>query len=80
MNARVAKKPLSRNILRRFEPICLGLARAKESGFVNHSVASVPNQFFEGVSPRALLGAAAAGEPTLSPRGEEGDWHARIAD
>jgi hypothetical protein len=48
----------------------------EESGFVNHSVVTVPNQFVERRFPEARR----CGGPTLSPRGEEGDWHARIAD
>jgi hypothetical protein len=75
MNTDVAKKPLPGNILRRFAGICLFDACVVESGFVNHTAFSVPNQFVKGVS-----GGRRYGVPTLSPRGEEGAWHARIAD
>jgi hypothetical protein len=75
MNSSVAKKPLRSNILRRFGRICPENACIGESGFVNHGEVSVPNQFVEGVFQGRRFGA-----PSLSPRGEEGDWHARIAD
>jgi hypothetical protein len=56
----VAKKPLPSNILRRFARICPENACMEESGFVNHRVVTVPNQFVEGVFQRR---AAAAGRP-----------------
>jgi hypothetical protein len=75
MKLNVAKKSLPGNILRRFARICPDNACAVESGFVNHSAFIVPNQFVHGVSRGCRCGA-----PTLCLRGEEGDWHARIAD
>src|SRR5277367_1080719 len=50
MSTAVAKNSLSRNILRRFARICPRNACAGESGFVNHSAVSVPNQVVKGVS------------------------------
>jgi hypothetical protein len=77
MNANVAEKPLLHNTLRRFERICPENACVEESGFVNHSAVTVPNQF---VQRRFFPSGSRIGAPPLSPRGEEGDWHARIAD
>jgi hypothetical protein len=80
MSAGVAEKSLPSNILRRFERICLGIACAEESEFVNHGAVSVPNQFLLGFSQGRILGGRRGGVPILSPCGEEGAWHARIAD
>ncbi|MFZ3226874.1 MAG: hypothetical protein WA230_15355, partial [Xanthobacteraceae bacterium] len=63
------------NILRRFARICILDACVQESGFVNHSAVSVPNQLC-----KAFRGGRRCGVPTLSPRGEEGALHARFAD
>jgi hypothetical protein len=75
MKSVVAKKPLPGSILGRFGRICPENACMGESGFVNHGEVSVPNQFVEAFSWGRRFGA-----PSLCPRGEEGDWHARIAD
>jgi hypothetical protein len=49
MNASVAKKPPVASILTRVEQFSLWDACATESGFVNHTAVTVPNQFVYGV-------------------------------
>jgi hypothetical protein len=70
----MGKKPLLHNTLRRNwgflrEDACVG-----ESGFVNHVSLVLRISLFQGVSRPPLRRA------DLSQNGEEGDWHARIAD
>jgi hypothetical protein len=75
MNARVTEKPLIRNILGRFGKKFPAHACAPESGFVNHASLmfriSLSQGRFQGPPSRRA---------DLKPGGEEGDWHARIAD
>jgi hypothetical protein len=71
MKASVAKKPLVPSILPFIRRFALQDACATESGFVNHTAVTVPNQFVYGVFQ---------GPPLPLARSEEGDWHARIAN
>jgi hypothetical protein len=71
----VAKKPLMRNILRRFGENFPADACVQESGFVNHASLVFRISLSQGVFQGPPLRRA-----DLEPRGEEGDWHARIAD
>jgi hypothetical protein len=75
MSVYVAKKPLSRNILGDSREFAQGrLARQ------NQVLLTIARYCFESVCFAAFSGGLRCGLPTLSPRGEEGDWHARIAD
>jgi hypothetical protein len=71
----VTKKPLARNILRRFGKKFPANACAPESGFVNHASLVFRISLSQGVYQGPPLRRA-----DLKPRGEEGDWHARFAD
>jgi hypothetical protein len=71
----VAKKPLVRSILGRFGKIFPADACVAESGFVNHDPLVFRISLSQGVFQGPPLRRA-----DLEPRGEEGDWHARIAD
>jgi hypothetical protein len=75
MNESVAKKSLSGNTLRRFGQNQPVRACTRESGFVNH----IPLTFRIGLSLSVFMDRPCGG-PSSSRSGEEGVWHARLAD
>jgi hypothetical protein len=46
----------------------------------NQVLLTIAQLMFRISLPKAFSRGRRRGAPTLSPRGEEGDWHARIAD